>query len=625
MLGRVANPDAGGPERLVIVVGRGHSGTRVLSHTLVGSGVFMGSALNDSGDLVPPSAMHEACRLPGAYVRRTGEHSWDFSQLLAADVPERFEALVRHYLRDVLGSGAPVVGWKLPETTLALPWIVRLFPDAYYLHIVRDPRDCILAGHPTDLLSRWGVPTPSVTDLRTARALSWKYHHDLAAALPQPRRWHAVRFEDLVHRQETTLAGMEAFLGLPLARVVMDQSAVGRWRDGHEATDVSFCYPAMRALGYLAEDPDPEPVDASPEPQPAPGHHRARRAANVERPIAAVIVGGPTPMAVAQIRRLASWCDVVVTESTLGFDAAPREVIRGQWHEITGIARPHLRVVTTDLPAGGRHGEYRARDSVMPLLFREAGDRVVLLLDDDEFLDEVRTLRVLEGLQDPGRLPLAAHYGAVDRLAPTLHCCIATSPDHLRDPALLPAEPPAVAGPLAMRIAGVEGISIGALRARAPIVGQATAPVGNHLTYCESAAALCRKLAGDQHGWQPRTWAPEHLETMLGAGVHHAGWWIARYSEPEPWLRALAGELDLRVAGPMAPEGHLRALRAWAEERLDPRIPDGVVAAIDAYAAERKQDADDFLNDIDQRLLSGPRTHSGYLIQGGDQADGNAP
>ena len=38
---------------LTTVIGRGHSGTRSISHTLSASGVYMGEPLNGSGDLIP--------------------------------------------------------------------------------------------------------------------------------------------------------------------------------------------------------------------------------------------------------------------------------------------------------------------------------------------------------------------------------------------------------------------------------------------------------------------------------------------------------------------------------------------------------------------------------------------
>ena len=42
---------------LVTIIGRGHSGTRAISHTLYASGVYMGATINNSGDLVPPTDM----------------------------------------------------------------------------------------------------------------------------------------------------------------------------------------------------------------------------------------------------------------------------------------------------------------------------------------------------------------------------------------------------------------------------------------------------------------------------------------------------------------------------------------------------------------------------------------
>ncbi|MCL2098803.1 MAG: hypothetical protein FWH24_00005 [Oscillospiraceae bacterium] len=45
---------------LITIIGRGHSGTRAMSHTLSESGVFMGEPLNASANLLPPQKMYEA-------------------------------------------------------------------------------------------------------------------------------------------------------------------------------------------------------------------------------------------------------------------------------------------------------------------------------------------------------------------------------------------------------------------------------------------------------------------------------------------------------------------------------------------------------------------------------------
>ena len=37
-------------------------------------------------------------------------------------------------LADVLADKSTRRGWKIPETTLAYPWIIRMFPDIKYIH-----------------------------------------------------------------------------------------------------------------------------------------------------------------------------------------------------------------------------------------------------------------------------------------------------------------------------------------------------------------------------------------------------------------------------------------------------------------------------------------------------------
>ena len=74
---------------MITIIGRGHSGTRAISHTLYASGVYMGATLNPSGDLIPPEDMYDACRVFGQYVKWNGGLSWDFNQVLLIDKPEQ--------------------------------------------------------------------------------------------------------------------------------------------------------------------------------------------------------------------------------------------------------------------------------------------------------------------------------------------------------------------------------------------------------------------------------------------------------------------------------------------------------------------------------------------------------
>ncbi len=197
------------PAQVVTVIGRGHSGTRAMSHTLTEAGVFMGEPLNKSGDLLPPADMYEACRVIATHVKYLGDLRWDFSKLHTMKIDPAFTRLIDSYLSSVIDAKSEWRGWKIPETTLCYPWIVRLFPDIRYIHWVRDPRDCILGKHLTDDLSNFGVPTPDVDDPLEQRAVSWLYQAQMMRDTPKPKHVIEVRFEDFVLDQPNVRAFVE--------------------------------------------------------------------------------------------------------------------------------------------------------------------------------------------------------------------------------------------------------------------------------------------------------------------------------------------------------------------------------------------------------------------------------
>ena len=235
---------------MVTVIGRGHSGTRAMSHTLTASGVYMGEPLNGSGDLLPPEDMYEACRVLAPYVKWKGALKWDFSLLTKTTIPDEFTQLIHSYLKTVLGSQAVNKGWKIPETTLAYPWILRMFPEMNYLFWIRDPRDCVLGAHLTDNLNDFGISYPATEDIRLRRAISWKYQYDLVKATPKPGKWIEVRLEDFVLQQDRTLEKLGQFLGISLAKIPVKLEVVGRWRKDTGVHTYDFLAPAMRECGY---------------------------------------------------------------------------------------------------------------------------------------------------------------------------------------------------------------------------------------------------------------------------------------------------------------------------------------------------------------------------------------
>jgi hypothetical protein len=200
-------------------------------------------------------------------------------------IPAEFTELIQRYLTTVLNSPAEHKGWKIPETTLVFPWIVRLFPDIHYIYWVRNPRDNILARHLTDDLRDFGVAYPDVDGflaerypqllagaqqatesfapaneqelspvdelrLRVRRAISWRYQYEIVKATPKPQRWLVARFEDFVLEQEATLGGLEEYLGIPLARIPVRTEVVGRYTSDDGVSYFDFLDEGMRAFGY---------------------------------------------------------------------------------------------------------------------------------------------------------------------------------------------------------------------------------------------------------------------------------------------------------------------------------------------------------------------------------------
>ncbi len=229
-----------GKEKLIIVIGRGHGGTRLISETLSRSGVYMGTT-NESGDLVPAQDMYSAVRMAGSLVSMTGKHSWGFTRLLSKEPPARFVSLVNSYLENIMLNDGKNVGWKLPETLLALPWIVKMFPNAYYIYWTRDIRDSISGEHLTDNIRKFGVknkinpkgnsPAEMTAAIMESRIESWIYQRLIIEATPKPQKFLEVKFEDFVLQQETTLAKISAFLGMPLASVCVDVKKIGIYEE----------------------------------------------------------------------------------------------------------------------------------------------------------------------------------------------------------------------------------------------------------------------------------------------------------------------------------------------------------------------------------------------------------
>lgn len=95
---------------------------------------------------------------------------------------------------------------KDPTYTLILPFIDQLFPDAQYVHLIRDAYDVVASFH-----DRWGY-LGAMRVARTEWARYVRAGRSFGGTLPADR-YHEVRYERLVIEPEPTVRELLSFLG----------------------------------------------------------------------------------------------------------------------------------------------------------------------------------------------------------------------------------------------------------------------------------------------------------------------------------------------------------------------------------------------------------------------------
>jgi hypothetical protein len=120
------------------------------------------------------------------------------------------------------GEGKPRYGEKTPGYVFMMPPIAALLPEAYFIHVIRDPGDTALSWRKT-----WFAPGQDFRVLGDR----WKKHVEAGRrASSLVRRYLEVRFEDLILRSEETLRRVCEFVSLAWDPAVLDHRARGAAR-----------------------------------------------------------------------------------------------------------------------------------------------------------------------------------------------------------------------------------------------------------------------------------------------------------------------------------------------------------------------------------------------------------
>jgi hypothetical protein len=262
-----------------VIVGRGHSGTRLLCDAFLQNGLWMGltddRATRDSRLFSPRNPT----------VRYLVQEAFHYDEL-----PEAERAHTRHLLSQLVDelrrdcpADAAAFGWKRPLSTFLVEIILDTLPSSKVVHLIRDGRDVMLSRRkrpierlhdPFDRMLTFSEPM--LTTYRgkpLAQAIlenrdELEMHHWVTAVRSgmrgrkHPDRYLEVLYEELCRRPVEVLNEVFDFLNVPFAKQARDwivastsTARIGKWRgSAAELCDaIAIGEPLLRELGYATD------------------------------------------------------------------------------------------------------------------------------------------------------------------------------------------------------------------------------------------------------------------------------------------------------------------------------------------------------------------------------------
>ena len=246
----------------VFVVGSPRSGTTWLYHLLLSAGgfaIYRAEVLAYS--VLAPFGGHLRSAygrkrllkywIPSEHFQRTGLDANEVASAVASDC--RSAGDLQRIVMDGIARTQGALRWAdcTPENVLMMKQIRADFPEALFLHIVRDGRDVA----PSLAKQAWIKPLPGDKHrplLPAAAYWDWVVGHGMSSGSVLGASYLQVRYEDLVAHPSRTLKAISRFIGqtLDLDRIqrasigsvskpnssfkdpkAASSSPVGRWRE----------------------------------------------------------------------------------------------------------------------------------------------------------------------------------------------------------------------------------------------------------------------------------------------------------------------------------------------------------------------------------------------------------
>jgi len=261
----------------IVIFNKSHSGSRLLAAVVERAGVFMGAHQNESRDSL--DLLDLVTHLVLAHYPDYGP-LWDGPAAADPALPSLIRRVFAGHLSGFEPGAGGRWGWKLCETVYILPVIDFLFPDARYVHLIRDGRDVAFCDHHGPSNAFWRK-----LYFNTDRITSWRGHrltrrsYRLWSCIYNAQHWVnsvslgrrygamlrerylEVRYEALCLDFEPTLARLLEFIGLPEAlpactpmRSDVRRGSIGKhtrepWLRRYAVNRVAK--PLLLELGYL--------------------------------------------------------------------------------------------------------------------------------------------------------------------------------------------------------------------------------------------------------------------------------------------------------------------------------------------------------------------------------------
>lgn len=174
-------------------------------------------------------------------------------------------------------QGKPRWSEKTPLNVWHLDWIWEHFPEARFVHMIRDGRDvaCSMRLHPDRRLVQGRMVEVRRDESMASIIRRWVVSTGKGLHFRGDARYREVRYEDLVTRPRETLEPMLEWIGEPFeehmlaeradgkvirrgaefdAKGALVATSVGRWRRDLSPTDIALVErlggPRLRELGY---------------------------------------------------------------------------------------------------------------------------------------------------------------------------------------------------------------------------------------------------------------------------------------------------------------------------------------------------------------------------------------